>query len=179
MFPKLQVRDELPLLIPEGGVAVELGVARGDFSEVILKNSKAGEVYSIDRWGGDRGHGSAEYRSVVQRLAPYNKTCVRSVIMREEFDKARLNFPKGHFDFIYIDGYAHQGQEGGKTLVDWWDLLKPGGVFAGHDYAKDFPLTVQAVDAFMLRRCLMYATTKEKVNAATVTYPSWYTIKPK
>jgi hypothetical protein len=52
------------------------------------------------------------------------------------------------FDFIYIDGHAHTGQENGKTFEDWWPLLKPGGVFAGDDYHSDWPKVVENLNVF-------------------------------
>ena len=52
-------------------------------------------------------------------------------------------------DFAYIDGYAHTGNGEGRTLHDWWEKVKPGGVLAGHDYdAENWPKNVAAVDTF-------------------------------
>lgn len=28
------------------------------------------------------------------------------------------------FDFVYIDGYAHTGEENGKTIIDWWRKVR-------------------------------------------------------
>jgi hypothetical protein len=80
---------------------------------------------------------------------------------------------------IYIDGYAHTGQEGGQTLRDWWPKLAPGGVFAGHDYdLAAYPQTVCAVNDFILemdRRGirLHLQVIDEKPH------PSWWIVKPK
>tara|TARA_Y100000389_G_C17052243_1_gene313332 strand:+ start:118 stop:318 length:201 start_codon:yes stop_codon:yes gene_type:complete len=43
-------------------------------------------------------------------------------------------FPDDFFDFIYVDGYAHTGEENGKTFFDWWPKLKQNGIFSGDDY---------------------------------------------
>ena len=49
-------------------------------------------------------------------------------------------------DFIYLDAYAHTGQENGRLIDLWWRKLNGGGLFAGHDYDPKWPQTVEAVD---------------------------------
>ncbi len=39
------------------------------------------------------------------------------------------------FDFIYLDG-AHDYENVKKELPIYWDMVKPGGVLAGHDYCN-------------------------------------------
>jgi hypothetical protein len=56
-------------------------------------------------------------------------------------------FDDGTLDFFYIDGYAHTGNAGGRTLHDWWRKVRPGGVLAGHGYdAENWPKNVAAVN---------------------------------
>ena len=66
--------------------------------------------------------------------------------MRTSFESALNLFEDNYFDFVYVDGYAHGGQEGGKTLCDWIKKVKIGGIICGDDYDQKFPLTVSAVD---------------------------------
>lgn len=125
------------------GIGLELGVASGYFSELILKNDSVHRLYSIDRWSDH--HDDFEYILCNCRLSPFG---TRSVVMRMDFSDAINHFPDNFFDFIYIDAYAHEGQQGGKLLDDWWPKLKQGGIFSGHDYDGKWPLTVEAVDRF-------------------------------
>jgi len=74
-------------------------------------------------------------------------------------------------DFVYVDGYAHTGQEGGRTLDQWWAKVRPGGIMAGHDYHEQWPLTVQAVNQFAARIGLAVHLTHEDE------FPSWYFFK--
>ena len=67
-------------------------------------------------------------------------------LLRMDFDDALLLFEDNYFDFIYVDGFAHTGEEGGKTLIDWIKKLKVGGYLAGDDYHNDWPLVVWAVN---------------------------------
>lgn len=149
------------------GVGAELGVAAGVFSKTILVNENVTLLYSIDRWSDH--HDFKEYRRVLDNLAEFEH---RSIVLRASFDEALTIFPDDYLHWIYIDGYAHTGQENGKTLDDWYPKLQPGGIFAGHDYSTKFPQTVEAVDAFMRKHDLpLYLTTGD-------THQSWWTRKP-
>jgi len=168
MFEK---RHELTKLIPPGSVAVELGVAKGEFSYQLLYHGENIEVlYSIDRWNDH--HTEEEFLETKLLLSQYGE---RSKIIRMPFNQAVHLFENYFFDFIYIDGYAHTGQEAGKTLEQWWPKLKPGGIFSGHDYHKQFKPTVKAVDAFAAQHKLGLNFTNEKPPGA---WPSWYCFKP-
>lgn len=149
------------------GVAVELGVASGAFSQVILQQSAVARLYSIDRWSDH--HDPGEYLRACERLATFGR---RSIVLRLSFAEALPLFQDAFFDFIYIDGYAHLGQENGRTLHDWWPKLKPGGIYAGHDYHPGFPKTIQEVDAFSSACGLAIHLTQEPK------FPSWWLCKP-
>lgn len=149
------------------GVGVELGVAAGAYSETLLERSGLSLLYSIDRWADH--HDEAEMHAAEQRLSRFGS---RSRIIRSTFADALSLFPDGWFDFIYIDGYAHTGQDNGKTLADWWTKLKRGGMFAGHDYCPQYQPTIDAVDRFIAAHGLCLHITDE------ADYPSWWCVKP-
>lgn len=155
------------------GISIELGVAAGAYSETLLQNPKVDRLYSVDRWGNDGKHTDAEYLSVLHRFKKYGR---RSIIIRRSFELA-FHFFNQIFDFIYVDGYAHTGQDGGKTLEQWWSKLKRGGVFAGHDYHPKWQPTINVVNQFVAQRGLRLYVTKE-VDLQTHVYPSWYVFKP-
>lgn len=89
------------------------------------------------------------------------------MVLRLTFDQAVAIFPDSFFDVVYIDGYAHTGQDDGKTLRDWWPKLKVGGLFSGHDYHPKFPKTVKHVDDFCKKAGAALSLTDDE-------YPSWY-----
>jgi predicted O-methyltransferase YrrM len=152
-----------------GGRAVELGVAQGLFSEELLRASPFLRLASIDSWDDPaRGHDDEEFKAACARLAPYGP---RSIVMRKTFRDALDLFPNNSLDFVYVDGYAHTGQDSGRTLHSWWPKVKPGGVFAGHDYDSQWPLTVQEVDAFAAKWKLKLQFTMHDEFA------SWYVRK--
>ena len=148
------------------GRGIELGVAKGVFSDIILQNNKVTKLVSIDRWSDH--HTLDEYIEVIRLLKVYDE---RSSVTRSSFEMALPSFTDGTLDFIYIDGYAHQGQERGKTLSDWWPKLKKGGLFCGHDYHRRWPATIEAVNRFMEANNLSISVTQDDE------YPSWWVVK--
>ena len=120
--------------------AIELGVASGQYSETLLRfgntqvgvGARAFRLFSVDAWSdSSRDHDVREYFQVLRRLAIWGNS---SVVMRASFDEALSVFRDNFFDFVYIDGYAHQGNDGVATLHKWHAKVRPGGLLAGHDY---------------------------------------------
>lgn len=139
----LTFRTDIAKLV--SGVGIELGVAEGFFSDALLSGSNLAKLYSVDMWSGDHKHDEAQFRRASDLLSKHG---ARSEVLRMRFDEALPTFPDEHFDFIYVDGYAHTGEENGKTFRDWWPKLKPGGLFAGDDYDPHWPLVMEALDKF-------------------------------
>ena len=96
-----------------------------------------------------------------------------------QMDAQQMSFPDNSFDFIYVDGYAHTGEEGGRTLIDWYAKLKPGGIMAGDDYdAQKWPLVVWAVHHLVAQLGLPLKVTDQVQDAAYNKYRSWFFTKP-
>ena len=88
------------------------------------------------------------------------------------FDDAIGLFEDNLGDFIYFDGYAHTGEEGGKTFSDWYKNLKIGGVFSGDDYHDGWPLVKWAVNDMVSKlNCELNVTGKIE-NTHLNRYPS-------
>lgn len=168
-------RDDVATLFREGGVGVELGVAAGDFSERILQYDHVGYLFSIDMWAGDRGHGVDQYREAIGRLSPYRD---RNAILRMRFDEALHLFGPESLDFIYVDGYAHDGALNGATFRDWLPKLRRGGIIAGDDYAPDWPLVMAAVDRFVVENGLELHVIDCHEDTWNSMYPTWFAMKP-
>jgi SAM-dependent methyltransferase len=171
----LKSRLDFPKLLPSNAIGIELGVALGYYSDVLLNSTKVTKLYSIDRWTDH--HGIDEYLSAAKKLAVHGS---RSVVIRSSFDDIIHLFPDEYFDFIYIDAYAHTGQENGRILSDWYEKLKTGGIFAGHDYEPEkWSATYHAVNEFCERNALILEVipgfmTKKSGDDL---WASWYTSK--
>lgn len=163
---KVLQRDNIYKLLEHYNVAVgvELGVDRGEYSETLNKTYNFKRFFSIDRWSDH--HTTTHYFNTLKRLLKYNV-----ITLRCTFEEALNLFDDNFFDFIYIDGNAKQGQESGTTFKEWYPKLKPGGVFAGHDYHPRWQKTVNAVDEFLLQA-------NKKINLTLEDeFPSWWIIK--
>jgi len=159
----------------KGGVGVELGVAEGIFSERIMDTEQLSFLYGIDMYAGDRGHDVEQYKTAFKRLDKHRN---KYALLKMKFDEALDMFPDEHFDFIYVDGYAHTGEENGKTLTDWYPKLKKGGIFAGDDYHADWPKVVTVVDEFIASNSLKLNIIDCHEPIPYCEYPTWYVVKP-
>jgi len=171
----LMRRDDVVELVRQGGVGIELGVAEGFLSERFLQHKVLSHLYSIDMYAGDRGHDDDQYRRAIARLVPFRDA---NTLVKLRFDDALHLFPDEYFDFIYVDGYAHTGEEAGATFRDWYPKLKPGGIMAGDDYCPEWPLVVEAVDRFLALERLPLNVIDCREDVAYSKYPTWYTVKP-
>jgi hypothetical protein len=64
---------------------------------------------------------------------------------------------KVQVDLIYIDG-GHREEEVAMDLNNYWNILRPGGVFTGDDYTSGWPGVIAAVDEFAARHSLPVRT---------------------
>lgn len=145
-------------------VFVELGVAAGDFMRQLLWINPCLVYWGIDRWSDH--HNKAEFEKAKKLADQYPF----ATVIRSTFDEALPLFPAESITHLYIDGYAHTGQEKGKTLEDWFPKVAPGCVIGGHDYDPAWPKTLKAVDGFAARHHL-------KVDTIPGKYKSWYAYK--
>lgn len=152
------------------GEGAELGVAGGGFSERILRNERCRRLWGIDRWTDH--HDLVEYLAATVRLAEVGKG--RCLLLRMSFDEASPLFADESLDFVYVDGYAHTGQEGGRTIEQWWLKVKPGGVLAGHDYDPRWAATMNSVNTFVERHRLSLNLTQPAGEPGADRFPSWW-----
>ena len=169
---KMKRIDIVSQLKKENLIGIELGVAKGTFSKQLFETGLFREFYGVDRYT-DRGHDMSEYFNVLKMF----KDNPNVYMLRSTFDEAITLFRDNYFDFIYVDGYAHTGQDEGSTLYSWFDKLKPGGIFAGHDYCLSWNKTVEEVDKFVKDKDLFLHITESENLAFHEQYPSWWTIK--
>jgi hypothetical protein len=168
----LSHRQDIVTLVPNG-IAIELGVAEGVMSERMLQTGLS-YLFSVDMYA-DRGHNINQYKRALERLMPYKE---RNSILKMKFNEALSLFPDEYFDLIYVDGYAHGGQENGQTLRDWYPKCKPGGIFAGDDYDSIWPKVIKEVDAFCKERKLELNVIQCRDTDVWSRSPTWFTRKP-
>ena len=165
--------DIVSLLDGVKNIGIELGVAKGVYAKRMIDSSKFKRFYGVDIYG-DKIHDTKEYGAALKYVGFENP---RYCLLRMDFNSALDLFDDDHFDFIYVDGFAHTGEEGGKTLIDWIKKLKTGGILAGDDYHDDWPLVKWAVNDLVKKLDTdLYLTTKVEGDDYS-RYPTWYIVK--
>jgi methyltransferase family protein len=160
----------LPRLLPAQARAIELGVSEGEFSVELLRSSNIAHLTCIDAWAENRGHDHKQFERTVARLDPFKG---RVTVMRATFAAALAFFEDNTLDLVYVDGYAHEGESG--AIAQWYPKVKPGGIFAGHDYHQQWPLVLEAVARLAAEHKLtIHVIPAEK---GIYKFPSWYVVK--
>lgn len=137
-------REEIVLLAPKGSIGAELGVDTGQLSKRFLDLNHLGVLHSVDKWD-DHAHSRFQYLAVTRLLQGYSQ----SKVLRMTAKEYATLLPDASLGFIYIDCYAHTGQDNGEVLDVMWPKLKVGGIFSGDDYdEKAWPKTWAAVNKF-------------------------------
>jgi hypothetical protein len=185
----LASRSELPEFLNRRGLlgtGVEIGVKRGLFSEEILNGWHGRTLISVDPWleapvgeyrdiaNVSQSQHEGFYEETVERLARFGE---RSVIWRTTSADAAARIKSRSLDFAYLDARHDYGSVR-EDLELWFDKLRPGGVFAGHDYLDaEFPWGAvgvkSAVDEFFGSRGLRVRETYLEARGRPGLPPSW------
>ena len=183
------------------GMAVELGVWRGEFAEQNLKIWRGNMYVLVDLWtpsdcvNGNRSHcvygGNLSDSGVAERSFDKMVTGLRMKRTRKAPDgsdryrmlqssttDAARHFADGTFDWIYLDA-THTYAEAKRDLATWYPKVKVGGLVSGHDYqfqhqeiGDGYTFGVKdAVDEFAAKRNLRVFQTTEPY------LPSFYFLK--
>lgn len=152
-----------------GNVGVELGVARGGFSRRMAESGMFDHFYGVDAYADH--HDVEEYKEALRAIG----LRANYTLLRMNFGEALDLFEDNSLDFVYIDGYAHAGEDGGETIFAWTSKVRLGGVVSGHDYDRRFPLVMAAVDRLVADTGFeLHLTTEPDCGGE---YPSWAVIK--
>lgn len=157
----------------KGNIGVELGVAEGLFSSRMVSSGFFSNFFGIDKY--DDRHDVNEYKKALKQIGLFSDYSLLKMTFEEAYDL----FDDESLDFIYIDGYAHNGENGGTTIFEWSKKVKIGGVISGDDYHEVFPLVVEAVDEFVKLSGFYLHIATEVENNSYSYYPSWAVIKQK
>lgn len=142
-------RETILANIPKGSVGAEVGVWKGDFSALMLRNVSPSQLHLIDPWAcaTDQDHANAWYganRVTQDKMdETHQKVCERFraeieagivQIHRSPSVDALQSFPDESLDFVYVDGdHAYEG-----CLADLrasLRVVKKGGLICGDDYS--------------------------------------------
>jgi len=140
--PRTSFREELGRFIEfkrcatgEKSIVLEVGVWRGDFADTLLTryNDSIKEYVMIEPAQKIVGSLTPELQRRLEEFPARFPDINFRWINELSLDAAKL-FEDDYFDWVYIDGL--HTYDGVKTDVSlFWDKLKPGGLFSGHDFS--------------------------------------------
>lgn len=143
-------RDDLMWLLPKGGEVAEIGVAKGEFSKVILTHAAPRKLHLIDPWehqdrpdyqtdgnNADDAEQKRRYHGVLTLFAA-EITSKQVEVHKAYSQDVAADFAPGQFDWIYIDG-LHSYDGVSSDLRHYKDKVKPEGLIIGHDYTNHAP----------------------------------------
>lgn len=127
-------RSEMLSKLKKGGKVAEVGVARGDFSELILRITEPDSLHLIDIWN-SRTYGAGLFKQVTAKFkGEIDEGRIR--IHRKLSADAAGDFENDYFDWIYIDT-THSYDTTREKLARYASKVKRNGIIAGHDYTTE------------------------------------------
>jgi hypothetical protein len=169
---EFKTRHDFARLAGPGSIGAELGTGAATFCVPILQRGEVDFLYTIDEYN----NRPDAFIHAFNKIAAFDS---KVKLIRETFEIAAQQFDNEFFDWIYVDGFAHDGQNDGKTFTQWWPRLKPGGVFGGNGYdMTSCPLLVRKLHSFALDvERDIYVIDCEPDDVVWGANPSWFMIK--
>ncbi len=150
----------------------EIGVCKGEYSEVLLKANPKLHLLCIDPWMPYRLRRAEEQTAnrvlTEKKLASYGRV---TIVPKTSMDAVN-DVPEGSLDFVYIDG-LHDFVPVMLDIIHWAKRVRVGGIVSGHDYVWGYQTgVVAAVDAYVRGMGILnwYLTSRDRE-------PSWFWVK--
>ena len=135
-------RDDLAALFHEleYKVGAEIGVAGGDYSEVIMRhNPQLNMMHGVDPYLPYKGYKDfrklGTFDSLESRAHSLLDKYENYQFLKEMSVEASKSFTNGELDFVYIDA-NHSEPYVSQDIEAWTPKVRKGGIVAGHDYAR-------------------------------------------
>lgn len=137
------------------GILVEIGCFAGESTEFFAKSKKFHTIYAIDPWTDldfsslpdfAKWYQNHDLQSVEDRFDLVCKKYPEIIKVKMTSEEASKYF-KGFIDMIYIDA-IHTYEAVKADILLWKKFIKGGGFICGHDYNKDYPGVIEAVNEF-------------------------------
>jgi hypothetical protein len=125
-------REDLLARMPKHAVCAELGVDKGEFSELILNITEPKQLHLIDAWGDESRYHDGLKLSIEEKFKEQISEGQLKVNIGLSTDVLK-KFEDHFFDWVYIDT-AHTYDVTAEELKLLKTKVKPGGIIAGHDY---------------------------------------------
>ena len=155
-------RNDIAELFAEAGFTrgAEIGVRKGEFSEVLLRSNPNLTLLCVDTWApyGRVGQGrqDAFLHLCRRRLVSY-----KHEIMKMSSMEALNHVPDASLDFVYVDG-LHDFDNMMMDTICWSKKVREGGIVSGHDFYNFYRGGITfAVEAYTRAHALEWYLTRE------------------
>lgn len=132
-------RNDLAQLFAELGFkrGAEIGVAEGNYSEVLKQANPACELFLVDRWhhysenpqGKSKERHEFAYNEMLRKMKPYKNV----FIIKDYSLNAVETIAKESLDYCYVDA-NHLFDECVMDLIQWSKRVRSGGIVSGDDF---------------------------------------------
>lgn len=152
----ISTRNDLLDLLPKKIKIAELGVFRGEFSEIILSKIQPSEFFLVDIFpsemcSGDKDGNNIAYdnlEEIYDVLVKKYKTNSEVKVIKSTTTSFLNSIEDEYLDAVYVDA-DHSYDSVKNDLELSFKKVKNGGIIMGHDYTNlMFPGVVKAVDEF-------------------------------
>lgn len=146
-------RIEMLSVVPKHGVYAEIGVFKGEFSDVLCTQLQPRQLVLIDLFSGVTNSGDQDGNNmevidignVYNRLVKVSQRFPALQVKKGDSSSILRTFPDNTFDMIYIDGdHSYEGVR--KDIRVSFSKVKPGGWIMGHDFGMNHEKTKNHYD---------------------------------
>ncbi len=137
----------------ENITVAEIGVWKGDHARFLQEELDINKMYLIDPY--DAYEDYEEEKSEAERMRDAEKEAHKKLgeynnnnnkWIKDYSDVAFGQIPD-KLDYVYIDG-NHKYKYVKRDVEKYYEMVKPGGVIAGHDFNPSWPGVIRAVTEF-------------------------------
>lgn len=137
---------------PDNGIFVECGAWLGKSSAYLCDSAQNRvNVYIVDTWEGSLSETDPTYimaqNNDIYKMFLDNMGNRRFTPIRSLSENAVNQFDNDSCDVVFID-MTHTYEHVKKDIEIWFPKVKKYGYIAGHDYQRDWPDVVRAVNEF-------------------------------
>jgi hypothetical protein len=188
---KIRVRGEFPPLtgwaptnrfttIPElilefdYKVGAEIGVQRGEYTEVLFKKNPELKMYCIDPWTPYKQYPVQWKQDMIEKEARERLAAYNVEFIKKTSEEALKDIANNSLDFVYIDA-LHDFDSVMLDLIGWSRKVKSGGMISGHDFIYHHGMgVVPAVEVYArVHNINLWYITKESLPLT----PSFFWVK--
>lgn len=140
--------------IVDNGIFVECGAWLGKSSSYLCDLAQERiSVYIVDTWAGsfsetDPTFIQAQKMQNIYEIFLTNMGSRKFIPLKMESEQAASKFENNSLDVVFID-MTHTYEAVKRDISLWLPKIKNNGYISGHDYQKDWPGVIMAVDELL------------------------------